>query len=249
MADEKEGGTDQGDEEGQERERSTIQFPYVDLREALTVVKAIFENGGGRGAIDQVAAWMRQSASSGAFRTKINSARIFGFVETQRGEVVLTALGTEAADSDTQRRACIKAFLRVPLYSRLYEQHRGSKLPGNVGLDAAIGTLGVAPKQVSKARQTFQRSAELAGFFDHGKDRLVQPTDVASERTDTPPKLNEIAPPPKPEGRREFHPFIQGLLDTLPPPGEVWDAAGRKQWITAAESIFTLIYKAPPEQQ
>ena len=36
-------------------------------------------------------------------------------------------------------------------------------------------SLGVAAKQKDRARRVFQRSAERAGFFEHGNGRLVMP--------------------------------------------------------------------------
>ena len=41
----------------------------------------------------------------------------------------------------------------------------------------------------------------------------------------------------------DLHPFIHGLLQTLPEPGSRWPADKRRQWIQAAENIFALIYE------
>ena len=38
-----------------------------------------------------------------------------------------------------------------------------------------MANLGVSSKQTSRARQAFERSANDAGFFQHGMDRLVMP--------------------------------------------------------------------------
>jgi hypothetical protein len=42
-------------------------------------------------------------------------------------------------------------------------------------LEREIVELGVAEKQKDKARQVFERSADQAGFFEHGPNRLVMP--------------------------------------------------------------------------
>ena len=45
-------------------------------------------------------------------------------------------------------------------------------------------------------------------------------------------------------GRRgDLHPFIEGLLDTLPAPETNWAVEGRAKWIQAAANIFDLMYK------
>jgi hypothetical protein len=49
-----------------------------------------------------------------------------------------------------------------------------------------------------------------------------------------------------PKGRPEaanFHPFIQGLLDSLPEPGTNWALEGRAKWLQAAALNFDLMYK------
>jgi hypothetical protein len=40
-----------------------------------------------------------------------------------------------------------------------------------------------------------------------------------------------------------LHPFIQGLLGTLPEPETNWAVEGRAKWLQTAANIFDLIYK------
>jgi len=40
-----------------------------------------------------------------------------------------------------------------------------------------------------------------------------------------------------------LHPFIQGLLQTLPAPETDWSAVDRVKWLQTAANIFDLIYK------
>jgi hypothetical protein len=44
-------------------------------------------------------------------------------------------------------------------------------------------------------------------------------------------------------GGGQYHPFIEGLLQTLPEPGTLWTVEGRAAWLLAAAQNFTLIYK------
>jgi hypothetical protein len=47
---------------------------------------------------------------------------------------------------------------------------------------------------------------------------------------------NGNVPPPR-------HPFIEGLLKTLPEPDTEWPAQARAKWLQTAANIFDLIYK------
>lgn len=242
---------------GQKRARSTIQFPYGDLNDALEVARAIHQNAGDQCGLDQLAAWLHHdTVHSGAFRGKVNTARIFGLIEPSRNRVSLTTLGQHIVDPQRERQARLDAFLGVPLYSAIFDRYRGRMLPPDVGLEREMVTLGVSEKQGDKARQAFQRSADQAGFFAHGRDRLVMPAGTSQEQ-EVPgpdqwqPQTVTGAPEPR-RGMGEggppsgLHPFIQGLLGTLPDPDSVWPLDQRKKWLETAENIFSLIYKDTP---
>ncbi len=168
--------TRQSDEGGDDkRERSTIQFPYNDLDDAVTIAKAVHENAGLSCTIDQLAAYVKNSLTSGAFRLRVSNAATFGLTDNARGEVRLTELGRRIADPSQEAAAKVESFLTVPLYSRVYDNYKGFTLPGAAALEKFMGEVGVSSKQTGKARQAFMRSARQAGFFAHGDDRLVRP--------------------------------------------------------------------------
>ena len=119
-------------------------------------------------------------------------------------------------------------------------------------------TLGVAGKQADVARQVFMRSAQQAGFFQYGNNRLVPPpvrggaAAIGTEQKSPPPiEEHEEKPPARKNGGggagggggTEYHPFITGLLTTLPPAGEDWPMDARRKWLLAASTIFEVIYK------
>jgi hypothetical protein len=154
--------------------RSTIAFPYSGLSDAEQIANALHRRGDSA-TVDEIAAELGQTTSSGAFRTKMATARIFGAIEVRRGQATLTPLGRRLVDPDKQKQARVEAFLHVPLYKQVFEAFKGHQLPGNAGIENRMAQLGVSPKQTEKARQALQKSAELAGFFESGKDRLVKP--------------------------------------------------------------------------
>jgi hypothetical protein len=226
------------------RDRSTIEFPYMDLDNAIEIAKAVHQ-AGGTCTKEQLAARMNQSATSGGFYLRITNAKLFGFVDYERGTMIQTVLGQQVSDPQQEKAARVQAFLNIPLYKALYEKFKTATLPPAEGLESAIETLGVAPKQKDKARQAFQRSAKQAGFFEFGTDKLVLPT--TTTRLGKPAERQTIKPLQQNLGDSlrhdtNYHPFIQGLLGTLPAANTQWPVEARKKWLQAAENIFGLIY-------
>lgn len=106
---------------------------------------------------------------------RISTALLFGLIESDRGSggAKLTSLGQMIVDTSREREGKAKAFLNVPLYSKLDDVYRGDVLPPTAALEREIAALGVAQKQTDRARQAFERSATAAGFFEAVRDRLV----------------------------------------------------------------------------
>lgn len=235
------------------RDVSTISFPYADLETAIETARTLL-GGGVALSRDQLAGAMGQRSGSGNFSVKVGAARMFGLMETVAGKYQLTRLGYDILDSDESRvrGAMVKAFLNVPLYKRAYDEFRNCLLPPRPhGLDNAFQQFGVAPKQKEKARRAFDNSARLAGFFDHGNDKLIEPVIApASERPRPPETDAPNIPSPPTAGTTAAgmpsaaeHPFIKGLLLSLPTLGDAWAATDRVKWLQAAAAGFDLMYK------
>lgn len=242
-------------------DRSTIAFPYLDLDTGVEVARAVYSRAGRSACdLDELAAEMNQTMS-GAFRLKTGTARTFDLVEKEgRNSIKLTTVGQRIVTPDDERAARVDAFLSVPLYARIYEVYRGNLLPPAKALEREMQTLGVAPKQTDKARQAFERSARQAGFFESGEGRLVKPRLENSDRrndeqksVEQPPRANQYIEHSgrgtigSGGGHSELHPFIQGLLKTLPPAPvdsdpPTWTIRERVKWLRTAASIFGLIY-------
>lgn len=160
--------------DGRRNIRSTIAFPYSGLADAEQIADALHRRGDSA-TVDEIAAELNQTTSSGSFRTKMATARVFGAIDVRRGQATLTPLGKRLVDPDKSKQARVEAFLHVPLYKQLYEAYKGHQLPGNAGIENRMAQFGVSSKQTEKARQALQKSAELAGFYESGRDRLVKP--------------------------------------------------------------------------
>lgn len=229
-------------------ERSTIEFPYGDLEAAVRVTHAVFHTFGETCTHEQLAANLQLVANTGGYRARLAPARTFALLDAERGGVRVTELGRRILDPQTEKTAKIDAFMRVPLYAALYDRYKGGLLPGAAGIENAMAELGVSKKQTDRARQAFERSANQAGFFVFGKERLVMPTRIAAADTDTndarPAPVSEaaVAPSAAPASP-PMHPFISGLLQTLPAPDTEWAIRDRAKWLQTAANIFSLIYK------
>lgn len=241
-------------DEGGGRGKSTIKFPYGDLGDALTAVEPLFEHFGGSDAEPgQLAPLMNTTVSSSSFRTKLSTARSFGLIASGRKRLTLTPLGQRIVHPEHGAQARVDAFLGVPLYSRLYEQFKDN-LPGNSGLEQAMVNLGVSAGSVDRARQAFQRSAQIAGFFAFGPNRLVKPiikpgadggeegeegggNDDSGGSGRTPGTLGVF------DGMAE-HPLLVGLWKMVPDPdgGTRWDVTARRQWLRAVAINLDLLF-------
>lgn len=244
--------------EGPQQQSSSIQFPNVDLDVAINITRGVYARAGlGKCPLDELAAELGVTIS-GTFRVRNSAARLFGFIEKDgQSAVKLTDLGARLVSSESEADARATAFLNIPLYAQIYEKYRGKLLPPTKALEREMITLGVITTQAAAARQIMQRSARQAGYFNSGEDRLVRPraAGAAGETIDqTVADASPAAREDEPRGNNHFgggagggggqyHPFVQGLLQTLPEPGTLWTVEGRAAWLQAAAQNFTLIYK------
>lgn len=235
------------------RQMSTIEFPYGDLEDAIGFAKAVRDVGGQSCEIDQVAAFLKQVPTSGAFRMRLSFPRVFGLTENERGVVRLTDLGKRIVDTQQERHARVDAFLHVPLYRAIFDQYKGYTLPPPAALEREMVKLGVSSKQADKARQAFDRSFKQAGFNWAGDDRLVMPVmknEGGGPAPDTKP-IEQGSPGAEPLGSRQGGggeppdrvELIRMLLRYLPDDGLTNDQLAR--WLRAAEVNLRMAYDTP----
>mgnify|MGYP007083453700 CR=1 FL=1 len=241
-----------------EKERSTIGFPYYDLRAAEEVALAVYARAGISSCpLDELAAEMN-STMSGNFRLKNAAAKLFDLVDKDGVSALkLTDIGLRLVDRSAEAEARANAFMAVPLYSALYDLYRGKLLPPTKALEREICNLGVSVKQATKARQIFQSSAKYAGYFDSGEDRLVRPRasgsvaansdQIERQRAEERDNQEESIAKARKGGNGGngggYHPFVEGLLQTMPEPGTLWAIEGRAAWLEAAANVFKLMYQ------
>ncbi|HEX2149849.1 MAG TPA: hypothetical protein VHI31_06745 [Actinomycetota bacterium] len=217
---------------------STVAFPYADLAETEKAVGHV-AGAGGRCLPEQLAAWLGHSKlDSGAFRNKVAAAKLFGVLEGGRRSLLLTDLGRRLADPESVRQARVEAFLAVPLYRSLFENHRGNKMPGVMGLELEMLRFGVSRTQVKAARQVFLRSAEKAGLFEAGAHQMVLP-----KGTFIPPAAGEES---QQVPGRPYPKVIEGLLEEAPW-NEEWTEQAFDRWAGLLVDAARMHFKLPPE--
>lgn len=231
------------------RDQSSIAFPYVDLDESIRLAGAILAKGGTPLDRDQLAVGVNMVPNSGAFGAKVGAARMFGLIEIAQAKYALTDLGFEILDAAREASAKARAFLNVPLYKKVFDDFKGKQLPPRPrALEQAFVSMGVAPKQKERARQIFDRSARSAGFFaTAAEDRLVMPVTVSSPTLSddahlTPVGITASPPVVGAPSLHSLHPFIEGLLKSLPSESEAFPIERRAKWLELAANAFDMIY-------
>lgn len=263
---------DQQGEEGKQenpvrkRQRSQLAFPYTDLHRAIELSEKLAELGGrSQVELTQLAAALNQTADGGTFRGRMSAARIFGLAETTGDTAQLTDLGEAVLDQRTAAAAKVSAFLRVPLYEKLYSEYQGYALPQAAAIQRKMVMLGLPQKQVERARQVFASSVEAAGFINPN-GRFIKPIvaaradpgeddreDQFEDEVDEDNTAREDIEKRRKRGGgggggsggnggSEYHPLIQGMIDRLPKVDEPFSESDRKAWLTMAEAIFAVIY-------
>lgn len=238
--------------EGVKRERSTIEFPYTGLEDAIAVAGGIQNTTASMVCQhEQLAAALGLSMNSSGYRLRVSAARHFGLTESSPGGVKLTPLGQMIVDSVHEREAKVRAFLNVPLFKAIYEQNRGKQLPPPAALEREMAGLGVAEKQKERARQVFQRSAEVAGFFEMDRTRLIMPPGAGA---DVPPpsddkKVKEVEKNGSSGGsgggdgtELGLDALLVALLKKIPAPDKGWPGPARVRWFRTFAMNVSQIY-------
>ncbi len=241
------GGSTAPDE--RRRVRSEIEFPYADLDSAVELAQTIHSKAGSSAELEELAAWMGQTATGGTFRTRAGAARMFGLIETGQGRASLTQLGRDALDSSgAEHGARVTAFLNVELFRVMYDQFKGNALPPPPAIERQMEQLGVSPKQKERARQTFMKSAVYAGFIDASTGRFVKPGISHGGETTDRKKADESKSKSGgggDDGGDEglpLDPLLLALLRKVPSPVLGWPAPQRVRWFRTFAMNVSQIY-------
>ena len=222
------------------RSKSKISFVYNDLEAALGLADKLQTSAGMACEVKQLASWMNQSVSGGTFRSILSAAKSFGLVESQQvGMVSLTKLGRSALDSTERPNALAESFLRVPLHAEMYQQFQGSSLPPPAAVERHMESLGIPPKQKERARQTFTKSAQFAGFIDQSTGRFIRPATVPAVPAS---ELQKSGGDGGDGGGLDLDPLLVALLRKIPRVGKEWPQEPRARWFRTFAMNVSQIY-------
>lgn len=170
--------------------------PWMNLKEALAVVKFLYEKGGGSVTHDDLARWMGYSVKSSSYKMRMVAMRAYGLAETDSTAVRVSLLAREIVAPSSQEEyhtALLRAFNSQPLLSTIYQRYKGGFLPE----DSFLGNTlerdhKVSPKHKSQWVECFKESGRAAGVLqdEGGKIRVLQsPIQLPKPKTEEAPRL------------------------------------------------------------
>lgn len=229
------------------RGRSTIEFPYLDLNNAIEVADGVRNVGGNSCDWKQLAVKMNQAADGGGFRMKVMTGKTFGLLTYKGGTIELTDLGIQVIDAQFERKAKVEAFMKVPLFKQLFDKLNGVTLPPPAAVERMIEQLGVAPKQKDKARQVFMRSAKQVGLFELSGDRLSLPPGLNGAIKEAVTSAENTVQKKSGGGSGggegfDLDPLLIALLQKIPPQGEKWPKDKRLRWFKTFAMNVSQVY-------
>jgi hypothetical protein len=134
----------------------------------------------------------------------------------------------------------------VPLFAAVHDKFKGGVVPPPAALEKDLVALGVASTLSDTARRVLERSAEQAGFYETGRDRLVMPGFVPPE-----PSPSEMLGEGNGSGggtgggtgsgggggqtvELDLDPLLIALLKKIPDTNKGWPGPNRVRWFQVA---------------
>ncbi|HEV3307834.1 MAG TPA: hypothetical protein VGZ91_15460 [Candidatus Sulfotelmatobacter sp.] len=165
--------------------------PLLALGEAADLCVRLYEHAGGTAGFDLLSQLANNSVSSSTFIKKLSSLKAYGLVSEQNKFITLTDLGLAIAaptDSEGSTAAMKVALLRVDVFSRIYERHRGKLLPADEFLRNIIqGEFGIPRSVADSWVRSFKDGARASGLLlerPDGKTQVREAAAVEASRED-----------------------------------------------------------------
>lgn len=188
-----------------ERYRRGTRPPYISMSDAFRLIDLVYEQGGGRASRDLFSRITGNSSSSSSFIKKANALKSYGLVVEENGDLALTpdALAIVAPTSHGNSAEAKKnALLKVEVFSKVYERHKGKLLPADEFLKNIIEQELHIPRELSKTWiSSLKDSLKATGLlYDRGdgKWQVMEAGVVKREAASNPP-LPHVPPMPTAE--------------------------------------------------
>jgi hypothetical protein len=242
------------------------RYPVYDLNSCIALAKKVKDDGGNDCTPEQLGALMGyKNTNGGGFATRVSNAKMFGLIETVQGRYRITQRAETilypTMESERQQML-VDAFLSVPLYRRVYEMHKGQRLPEALGMQNLLHRQFDIPTgdRLIQALRVLMDSGDQAGFFRSTQGRrtnLVLP--IITPGTATTLEVEQL--PKNGGGGNGGGGGIRGgdgggsvsrgkLLDgmwEMLPPGEAWTEPELQTWLKMLTMALRVRYRVPEE--
>lgn len=151
--------------------------PFLGLADAILLVEKLYAQAGGTANYNLLSRIFDNSPSSSSFTKKLAWLKAYGLVtEPAKGTVSLSEIGmTIAAPVSPEAASAAKkdAFLRIDVYSRIFERHKGKLLPADEFLKNIIEQDCGIPRELSDSWvSSFKDAIRVAGLlYDRGDQK------------------------------------------------------------------------------
>lgn len=171
----------------------------ISIAEAFVLVKDLYQHGGGQGSRDLLSKITGNSQSSSSFVRKLNALKAYGLLAEQGADqFTLTETGIAIAapqTSEAEANAKKQTFLKVEVFNRIYERHKGKLLPADEFLRNIIEQDCGIPREWSETwAEEFKMAAHIVGLLRTRNDGNIQILESAI-LSDAP---IVVSPPPQP---------------------------------------------------
>jgi hypothetical protein len=243
------------------------RYPVYDLNSCLALAKKVKDEGGNDCTPEQLGALLGyKNTNGGGFATRVGNAKMFGLIETVQGRYRITQRAETIlypATEAERQQMMVDAFLDVPMYKRVYEMHKGQRLPEALGMQNLMHRQFQIPTddRLVMALRVLMDSAEQAGFFRSTQGRrtnLVLPI-ITPGPVRTGEALITENPPRNGGGGSGTGGGVGGggdlvsrgkLLDgmwEMLPSGESWAEAELQTWLKMLTMALRVRYRVPEE--
>jgi hypothetical protein len=188
------------------REKS-VRYPANNLKECVDFLSIVHSIGGRKDApIESILSKLNlTSAETKSYKYLFSSAEIFGFVEKTSVGIRPTEIGTlilyPPGGEEQKRKLLIDAFRTPQLYQKVIEQYENMVLPNNEILKNVFLHLGIAPKALDNAVDSFIKSAQYVNVIDSSNRLVLSGSDGTSPTQTT--EMNSPNSKPKSEPSQE----------------------------------------------
>jgi hypothetical protein len=242
------------------------RYPSYDLNSCIALAKKVKDEGGNDCTPEQLGALLGyKNTNGGGFATRVANAKMFGLIETVQGRYRITSRAEtilySITDSERQH-AMVDAFLTVPMYKRIYEMHKGQRLPEALGMQNLLHRQFQIPTgdRTALALRVFMDTADQAGFFRGTQGRrtnlvlpIIAPSAEPSGDTPPPPEQSRnggggsgIKGGGDGGGSISRGKLLDGMWEMLPS-GDAWTEAELQTWLKMLTMALRVRYRVPEE--